>query len=97
MALPLIEPLSPNAARGLLRAILASGEVVFSGHALTEMENDGITQADVIRVLRGGMVEPAELERGSWRYRVRAQNVYAVVSFRSESHAIVVTAWSHVR
>jgi hypothetical protein len=69
---PLAEPLRPAAARILLRAILASGEVVFSGHALTEMGNDGITQADVIRVLRGGTVEPAEIERGSWRYRVRA-------------------------
>jgi hypothetical protein len=58
MSASLTEPLSPNAARGLLRA---------------------------------------ELERGSWRYRVRAQNVYAVVSFRSDSSAIVVTAWRSIR
>ena len=89
----LAEPLGPQAARNLLRAILASGEVVFSGHALTEMKNDGITQADVIRILRGGTVEPAEHERGSWRYRVRAHDLYAVVSFRSESSSVVVTAW----
>jgi hypothetical protein len=89
----LAEPLQPAAARRQLRAILASGEVVFSGHALTEMANDGIMEADVIRVLRGGVVEPAEFERGSWRYRVRSGDVYAVASFRSELAAVVVTAW----
>jgi hypothetical protein len=57
------------------------------------VENDGITQADVIRILRSGTVEPAEFERGSWRYRIRAEKVYAVVSFRSELSAVVVTAW----
>jgi hypothetical protein len=93
----LAEPLGILAARNLLRAILASGEVVFSGHALTEMENDGITQADVIRILRGGMVEPAESERGSWRYRVRARDACVVVSFRTESSAVVVTAWRLAR
>ncbi len=67
---PLPEPLDPTVARGALRIILALGEVVFSGHALSEMENDGITQADVIRILRGGTIEPAEFEPGSWRYRV---------------------------
>jgi hypothetical protein len=90
---PLTEPLRPDAARRQLRAILASGEVVFSGHALTELANDGIMEADVIRVLRAGVVEPAELERGSWRYRVHARDVYAVVSFRAELTAVVVTAW----
>jgi hypothetical protein len=90
---PRAEPLSPATARSVLRAILVSGEVVFSGHALTEMENDGITQADVIRILRSGTVEPAEFERGPWRYRVRTQSAYAVVSFRSEVSAVVVAAW----
>jgi len=91
------EPLGTQAARNLLRAILASGEVVFSGHALTEMENDGITQAAAIRILRGGTVESAEFERGSWRYRVRARDAYVVVSFRTESSAVVVTAWRLAR
>jgi hypothetical protein len=89
----LAEPQGTHAARNLLRAILVSGEVVFSGHALTEMENDGSTQADVIRILRGGTVEPAEFERGSWRYRVRARDAYVLVSFPAESSAVVVTAW----
>jgi hypothetical protein len=91
------EPLRPADARKLLRAILASGEVVFTGHALDEMERDGISQADAIGVLRSGVVEPAELERGSWRYRVRAHRTYVVAAFRSEGAAAVITPWRLVR
>jgi hypothetical protein len=95
--MPVAEPMTTSAARHLLRGILASGEVVFSGHALAEMRADGITHAEVIHVLRGGTVEPGELERASWRYRVRARDVYAVVTFRSAAMAIVVTAWRRTR
>ena len=91
------EPLTPAGAKHLLRAILASGEVVFASHALNEMEQDGISQADAIGVLRSGVVEPAELERGSWRYRVRVRTTYVVAAFRSELIAVVVTAWRVVR
>ena len=89
----LLEPLEPDAARRLLRTILATGRVIFSNHALDEMEQDAITQADVIRVLRGGTVEPAEFEHGSWRYRVRAQTLCVVATFRSDVAAVIVTAW----
>lgn len=95
--LPLTEPLRPAEAKKLLRAILASGEVVFTNHALDEMEQDGISQAEAIGILRGGVVEPAELARGSWRYRVRAHRTYVVAAFRSEAAAVVVTAWRVVR
>jgi hypothetical protein len=91
------EPLRPTEAKMLLRAILAGGEVVFTNHALDEMNRDGISQADAIGVLRSGVVEPAEFERGSWRYRVRAQHTYVVAAFRSEVAAVVVTAWRVVR
>jgi hypothetical protein len=94
---PLIEPLPPAEAKKLLRAILASGEVVFTSHALKEMEQDRISQADAVGVLRSGVVEPAEFERGSWRYRVRAHRAYVVAAFRSEIAAVVVTAWRVVR
>ena len=93
----LIEPLTPADAKRLLRVILADGEVVFTSHALKEMEEDGISQADAMGVLRGGMVEPAEFERGSWRYRVRANRTYVVAAFRSEFAAVVVTAWRVMR
>ena len=89
----LLEPLRPDAAKRLLRTILAKGTVIFSNHALDEMGQDAITQADVIRVLRSGAAEPAEFERGSWRYRIRAQDVYAVATFRSDLAAVIVTAW----
>jgi len=62
-------------------------------HALSEMAKDVITRDGVLAVLRGGVVEPAELERGSWRYRVRAASTYVVVAFRSASALVVVTAW----
>jgi hypothetical protein len=94
---PFREPLRPAEARKLLRAILAGGEVVFTSHALDEMEQDGISQADAIGVLRSGVVEPAEFVRGSWRYRVRARRMYVVAAFRSEAAAVVVTAWRVVR
>lgn len=61
------------------------------------MAQDGISQAEAIGVLRSGVVEPAELERGSWRYRVRARRTYVVASFRSEAAAVVVTAWRVLR
>lgn len=50
----LTEPLRPGDAKRLLRAILAGGEIGFTNHALDEMKQDGISQADVIGVLRGG-------------------------------------------
>ena len=72
---------------------MATGRVVFSRHALEEMAKDRLSDGDVAAVLRGGVVEPAELERGSWRYRMRAGPVYVVVTFRSETEIVVVTAW----
>jgi hypothetical protein len=61
------------------------------------MEKDGISQAEAMGVLRGGVVDPAEFERGSWRYRLHARHTYVVVAFRSDTAAIVVTAWRVIR
>lgn len=87
------EPLSPPDARKLAQEILAGGGVRYSKHALDEMDADGLTREQVHQVLRGGIVEPAELERGTFRYRIRAGNIMVVVAFRSEVLIIVVTAW----
>ena len=87
------EPLSPADARRLLLDILSRGEVVSSRHANDEMAVDGLDMVDCVGVLRSGVVEPADLERGTWRYRVRARGVCAVISFMSESRLIIVTAW----
>jgi hypothetical protein len=56
---PLTEPLRPAEARKVLRAILASAEVVFTSHALDEM--------DAIGVLRSGGSEVAAVVVTAWR------------------------------
>ena len=72
---------------------MSTGTVRFSGHALVEMKKDCLTTIDCVNVLRGGVVEPAEFENGSWRYRVRTSMMYVVVAFRSEEALVVITAW----
>lgn len=96
------EPLSPTAAKALIVQILESGGVLeFSAHAREEMHNDGVSEAEVRAVLRGGIIEPAELEKGTWRYRIsvtradrrKLLSTYVVVAFRSETSTVVVTVW----
>lgn len=77
----------------MLVDVLERGTVEFSAHARQEMAEDDVTEGEVMKVLRGGVVEPGEFERGSWRYRVRRAKVYAVVTFRAELWTIVITAW----
>ena len=91
------EPLSPPEAKRLIREILAGGEVVSSRHATKEMDTDDVTMVDCINVLRGGIVEPAEWENGTWRYRVHTQRTWVVVAFRSETRLVIVTAWRSKR
>jgi len=80
-------------ARRLLREILASGILTYSGHAKKEMVKDERTTQDVVNVLRAGMVEPSEFEQGSWRHRVKTNTICVVVVLVSEREAVVVTAW----
>lgn len=89
------EPLTPAAAKALIVSILdsADGEVLYSAHALDEMAADKITTQDIPSHLRGGVVEPAEFIKGSWRYRVRRARVYVVVAFDTVTRCIVITAW----
>jgi hypothetical protein len=87
------EPLDRAAASRLIRSIVASGTVRFSGHALEEMEKDGLIAPDILSVLRSGVVEPPEMGRTTWRCRVRTAKAYAVVAFRSEQTLVVLTAW----
>jgi hypothetical protein len=87
------ECLRPHAVKQALRAALASGSVNFTQNALTEMAKDKITQDEALAVLRAGVVEPGEFERGSWRYRVRVPRTFVVVALRSQTVAVVVTAW----
>lgn len=80
-------------ARKLLREILVSGTLAYSGHAKKEMEKDKLTTQDLVNVRRAGVVEPSEFERGSWRHRVKTNAICVVVVLVSEREAVVVTAW----
>jgi hypothetical protein len=86
-------PLHPPEAKTRLLEILETGRVDISPHAWREMQADGMTIQDVFQVLRGGVVEPAEFQNQSWRYRIRQGTRYAVVTFRSETWTVVVTVW----
>lgn len=88
----LAEPLDPVRAKRLIRQIVETGEATFSRHAEEELLKDRLTMADVLHVLRAGVVEPAEWINGQWRYRMRTQKLYVVVRFRSETALRVITA-----
>jgi len=87
------EPLDPVEAKRLIREILDTGEFRFSQHAETEMTARDLDMVDCVNVLRGGVVDPAEWENGSWRYRVRTARICVVIAFRSATALVVVTAW----
>lgn len=82
------EPLEPAAAKALIRTILEAGTVTFSRHALEELGKDELTTVDAVNALRGGVVGPGELERGTWRYRVRTARLVVVIAFRSEAELV---------
>jgi hypothetical protein len=87
------EPLSPATVKRLLFELRAAGILSFTKHAYEEMAKDNLTEIDVRNMLRGGTVRPGELVSGTWRYRVETSRMAAVVTFRSATHAVVVTAW----
>lgn len=86
-------PLKPAEARRLIAGILSGGRLIFSRHAREEMASDRMVEQDAINVLRAGSVDPAEMERGSWRYRVHTLRFCVVVTFDEATAAVVVTAW----
>lgn len=86
--------LDAHAARKRISRLLRGGRVTYSRHAREEMEKDKLTEVDVTNVLRGGhLTEPAENERGTWRYRVHTNIICVVVAFREEPELVIVTAW----
>ncbi len=88
------EPLPADEAKRLIVRAIDSDRVDFrQAHARDEMADDDLSIRDVLRVLRGGVVEPGELHRNTWRYRVRTSWAYVVVTFRTEDNVVVVTAW----
>jgi hypothetical protein len=89
------EPFDSKKAQELARAALGTdGVLSFSGHALKEMEKDGLATPDVMNVIRAGWIdEPAEEENGTYRYRFKTNRMCVVIAFRSPTNAVVVTAW----
>jgi hypothetical protein len=88
------KPLEGNAARKLISLLLRSGQLTYTRHCREEMEKDDLTEVDVTNVLRGGHItEPAEKEKGTWRYRVHTNTIWVVVAFRSDVELVVVTVW----
>ena len=85
--------LSPGVAQKLIRKILKDGQVSWSMHAQEEMKKDDLTMVDCANVLRAGVVEEPEFERGTWRYRLRTQKIFVVVAFRSDTELSIVTTW----
>jgi hypothetical protein len=57
------------------------------------MAKDNLTEIDVRNTLGGGAVRPGELVSGTWRYRAKTRRMATVITFRSATHAVVVTAW----
>lgn len=86
-------PLPPQRAKEIVLLVLEHGLLGFSGHAKEEMANDDLSSADCINVLRGGVYEPPELEKGTWRYRVSTSRMCFVIAIPSEDKVRVVTAW----
>jgi hypothetical protein len=90
------EPLPPPAVRTLLTSILVgdNGVVRFSAHARTRMDERGVDEVDVFEVLSRGSVPTknhAQLENGSWRYRVCRRDLTVVISFDETTTTIIVT------
>lgn len=89
------EPLAPDDARRRILALVSSGCVRFSRHALERIAARELDMADCLNVLRGGIVGAGEWEHGSWRYPVCTPRGYTVVvAFRGETLLVVVTAWA---
>jgi hypothetical protein len=80
-------------ARKLLSRILREGAIAFSRHARDAMEDDDLTEPDVVNTLRCGSIAEGELVKGTWRYRLETTRMDAVVAFRGDSEAIIVTVW----
>jgi hypothetical protein len=99
-------PLRASDAKKLIRYLLDCGVFVVSQHARDEMKKDNLTDVDAVNILRGGVVQEAEWEHGSWRYAVGTQRMVFIVAFDPEvdtlpdlapdittTEVVIVTAW----
>lgn len=91
------EPLKPPEAKAQARAIAEHGVIEFSAHAMAEMKNDGLESTDCFNLVRAGVFQFPELEKGEWRYRVCTAGMCVVIAFQSETRLRIVTAWRNRR
>lgn len=60
------------------------------------MGKDNLTTGDVLNVIKSPaakIVDEPELENGSFRYRLKTNNIGVVLAFASKTVCVVVTAW----
>ena len=99
-------PLRATDAKTLLRSLLSQGSIVLPGpgsHLRKEMAADGLSDIDIINVLRGGTVDEAEWENGGWRHHVRTAKICVIVGFEPEptssadldAEEVIITAWKY--
>jgi hypothetical protein len=81
-------PLRATDAKKLIRRVLDCGIFIVSPHARDEMNKENLTDLDAVNVLRGGVVQEAEYENGSWRWQVRTTRMSFVVTFEPEVEAV---------
>lgn len=94
--------LQKEEARKLLAKVIRSKDcfVVFSKHARDELKKDDIPTSHVFNVLASSdaqILGDGELEKGTYRYRVETKNICVVIVFKSDTEAMVVTAWRKKR
>jgi len=88
------QPFLKGEAKKQLRKILSNGSVAYSRpHAIERLKKWNLSMLDCENVLRGGIVDEAEYENGSWRHRVRTQKIAVIIEFLSEEELLIVTAW----
>jgi len=89
----LLGPLNPDLVKRLIRDILRTRCFAYTDHALEELSADQMASLDCESVLRSGVVQPPDFERGTWRYRVTTSQMVVVIAFRSRSYFVIVTGW----
>ena len=92
--MPANEPFGEDIAKRLIRDCIARGRVSWTNHAHQRCSKWGLTTGDCVNALKSGTVDPAELENGTWRYRVRAGKITVVIAFRDVRTLTVITAWT---
>jgi len=85
--------LTPDGATALIRKVVRDGTVAWSRCAMDHAEADGLTTADCVQALLGGVSDPAVLKDGQWRYRVHSRRICVVLVFRSDIEFVVVDVW----